>query len=78
MHEAFEIEPIGTVESELSELGDAPLQADEGAPPAWLSLCDSVAGGLDGSAACSGRGLRIAPTRSGSTAPQFSSSRLRA
>ncbi len=48
MHETFEVEPIGIVESELSDLGDAPLQADEGAPPAWLSLRDSVAEGLDG------------------------------
>ena len=32
----FEIKPVGRVESPLTDLADAPKQADEGAPAAWL------------------------------------------
>ncbi|HEY2224173.1 tRNA (N6-threonylcarbamoyladenosine(37)-N6)-methyltransferase TrmO [Actinomycetospora sp.] len=34
----FELRPIGHVESALADLDDAPKQADEGAPDAWLVL----------------------------------------
>ncbi|PXX61073.1 tRNA-Thr(GGU) m(6)t(6)A37 methyltransferase TsaA [Nocardia tenerifensis] len=42
------LHPIGHVESELTELGDAPRQPDEGAPQAWLVLDDRYAAALDG------------------------------
>jgi tRNA-Thr(GGU) m(6)t(6)A37 methyltransferase TsaA len=32
----FEVIPVGWVESPLTERAQAPRQADEGAPPAWL------------------------------------------
>ena len=38
----FEIRPIGTVRSPLRDRGSAPLQADEGAPGAWLEFDASV------------------------------------
>lgn len=34
----FEVNPIGRVESSLTELESAPRQADEGAPEAWLAF----------------------------------------
>jgi tRNA-Thr(GGU) m(6)t(6)A37 methyltransferase TsaA len=42
------LEPIGRVESRLSEPGEAPLQGDEGAPDAWLVLDPAVSEGLRG------------------------------
>lgn len=42
------LEPIGRVESTLSEAADAPLQGDEGAPDAWLVLRPAVSEGLHG------------------------------
>ena len=36
--EPIRIDPIGRVESALTELADAPRQADEDAPPAWLVI----------------------------------------
>jgi tRNA-Thr(GGU) m(6)t(6)A37 methyltransferase TsaA len=44
----FELTPIGRVESPLSDLGSAPNQCDEGAPPAWLVFEPDVLGALDG------------------------------
>jgi len=41
-HESFEIRPIGAVESPLTDLDEAPLQGDEGAPEAWLVFDDDV------------------------------------
>ena len=32
----YEVVPVGWVESPLTERAHAPMQADEGAPPAWL------------------------------------------
>ena len=32
----YEIVPVGWVKSPLTEMAQAPMQADEGAPPAWL------------------------------------------
>ena len=42
---------IGRVESPLADPGQAPNQADEGAPAAWLVLDEEVAPALDGLAA---------------------------
>ena len=39
---AFEIRPLGHVESTLTDRSGAPKQADEGAPDAWLVLHDDV------------------------------------
>src|SRR5512134_1518019 len=44
----FTMEPIGYVRSELKRLEDAPMQADEGAPEAWLELTPLAAPGLMG------------------------------
>jgi tRNA-Thr(GGU) m(6)t(6)A37 methyltransferase TsaA len=44
----YTIEPIGFVRSELTQLEDAPMQGDEGAPAAWLELTPLVAQGLTG------------------------------
>jgi tRNA-Thr(GGU) m(6)t(6)A37 methyltransferase TsaA len=44
----YTIEPIGVVRSELTELDDAPMQGDEGAPEAWLELKPLAAPGLLG------------------------------
>ena len=42
----FQVEPIGWVESALTERAQAPRQGDEGAPAAWLVFDPRVAGGL--------------------------------
>jgi len=47
----YTIEPIGFIRSELTRLGDAPMQGDEGAPDAWLELTSQSAHGLMGIAA---------------------------
>jgi tRNA-Thr(GGU) m(6)t(6)A37 methyltransferase TsaA len=47
----MELVQIGTVTSPLKERADAPKQADEGAPEAWLEFDARVADGLDGIAA---------------------------
>lgn len=39
----FEVVAVGRVESRLTERGQAPRQADEGAPPAWLVFEPSMA-----------------------------------
>lgn len=44
----YSIEPIGHVRSTLTNLDDAPMQGDEGAPDAWLELTPEVAQGLIG------------------------------
>jgi tRNA-Thr(GGU) m(6)t(6)A37 methyltransferase TsaA len=46
--ERFELRPVATVQSSLTDLASAPKQAHEGAPQAWLVFDPSVAGGLDG------------------------------
>ena len=43
----MELEPIGTVESPLTDRAAAPKQGDEGAPEAWLVFDPRVAEGLD-------------------------------
>ena len=44
----YTVEPIGVIRSELTQLEDAPMQGDEGAPDAWLELTPQVAPGLAG------------------------------
>jgi hypothetical protein len=42
----IDVVPVGWVESPLTEMGQAPMQPDEGAPPAWLVFEASVADAL--------------------------------
>jgi tRNA-Thr(GGU) m(6)t(6)A37 methyltransferase TsaA len=42
------LRPVGVVESSLAELGEAPKQADEGAPPATLRIDARFADCCDG------------------------------
>ena len=44
----YTIDPIGYIRSELTNLEDAPMQGDEGAPEAWLEITPQVAQGLRG------------------------------
>jgi tRNA-Thr(GGU) m(6)t(6)A37 methyltransferase TsaA len=44
----YTIEPIGVVRSTLTQLEDAPMQGDEGAPEAWLELTPQMAQGITG------------------------------
>ena len=39
----YEVVPVGWVKSPLTEMAQAPMQADEGAPPAWLVFEADVA-----------------------------------
>jgi len=45
---SYEARAIGRVESTLVDLGSAPRQPDEGAPPAWLVFEPHVLEGLQG------------------------------
>jgi tRNA-Thr(GGU) m(6)t(6)A37 methyltransferase TsaA len=44
----FELRSVGHVESPLTAIDDAPRQADEGAPAAWLAFDSEFAEGLRG------------------------------
>lgn len=44
----YEVWAVGTVESPLTHLDDAPRQGDEGAPPAWIQLRPEFADAADG------------------------------
>jgi tRNA-Thr(GGU) m(6)t(6)A37 methyltransferase TsaA len=44
----FRLEPIGTVESPLTDPAAAPKQGNEGAPEAWLRFEPEVLDGLEG------------------------------
>src|SRR4051794_11601263 len=44
----FEIEPVGRVESPLTDPAAAPKQGDEGAPDAWIVIDPEVAEALNG------------------------------
>ena len=44
----YTVEPIGYVRSTLTQLEEAPMQGDEGAPEAWLELTPSAAPALLG------------------------------
>jgi tRNA-Thr(GGU) m(6)t(6)A37 methyltransferase TsaA len=48
---SFEVNPIGLVESSLTDPAAAPKQGFEGGPDAWLVLDDGVLDALDGLAA---------------------------
>jgi tRNA-Thr(GGU) m(6)t(6)A37 methyltransferase TsaA len=41
-HDAYELRPVGRVESTLVDRADAPLQGSEGAPEAWLVFDHAV------------------------------------
>ena len=45
---SFELMPIGSVESPLTDPASAPKQGDEGAPEAWLVFTPGVLEGLEG------------------------------
>lgn len=45
---AFEVTPVGQVESQLADLDAAPHQGDEGAPDAWLVFEPRVLEALEG------------------------------
>ncbi|MGZ5347334.1 MAG: tRNA (N6-threonylcarbamoyladenosine(37)-N6)-methyltransferase TrmO [Solirubrobacterales bacterium] len=45
---AFELEPVGRVSSPLTDPREAPKQADEGAPAAWLELDPGVGAAIEG------------------------------
>lgn len=44
----MELIPIGTVESSLMDVAEAPKQGTEGAPDAWLVFDRRLTGGLEG------------------------------
>ena len=44
----YEIDPIGWVESPITDVADAPAQGDEGAPDAWLVVRPDLRAALDG------------------------------
>lgn len=44
----YEVIPVGWVQSALTERSQAPRQADEGAPPAWLAFEPRVAAAIGG------------------------------
>ncbi|MEU4715544.1 tRNA (N6-threonylcarbamoyladenosine(37)-N6)-methyltransferase TrmO [Micromonospora purpureochromogenes] len=46
MSGAYELRPVGRVESPLTEADLAPKQGDEGAPEAWLVFSPAVGAGL--------------------------------
>ena len=47
----MELQPVGTVESPLTDVATAPKQGDEGAPEAWLVFEERFSDALDGIAA---------------------------
>jgi tRNA-Thr(GGU) m(6)t(6)A37 methyltransferase TsaA len=47
-HPSFDITPIGSVESELTDVASAPNQGDEGAPSAWLVIDPAMLEALEG------------------------------
>lgn len=46
--QGFELDPIGRVESPLTDPASAPNQGDEGAPDAWIVFEAAVLAALDG------------------------------
>jgi tRNA (Thr-GGU) A37 N-methylase len=49
MNEAgYSLQPVGSVESSLTDRDQAPRQGDEGAPAAWLVLDPSMRPAMDG------------------------------
>lgn len=47
-HEVASLHPVGFIRSSLKDREEAPAQAEEGAPDAWLEVIASLAEGLDG------------------------------
>ncbi|MGD8404241.1 MAG: tRNA (N6-threonylcarbamoyladenosine(37)-N6)-methyltransferase TrmO [Anaerolineales bacterium] len=45
---SYQLEPIGTIRSKLTELDEAPMQGYEGGHEAWLEVSPQVADGLVG------------------------------
>ena len=48
LRSAIEVQPVGRVESPLTDAAEAPRQPDEGAPPAWLVFEPAVGEALQG------------------------------
>jgi len=46
----FLLEPIGIIQSEIKDRGNAPKQGYEGAPDVWLHVHDKFAAALEGTA----------------------------
>ena len=46
--DGFELRPVATVRSSLTDLASAPKQAHEGAPEAWLEFDPAMLDALDG------------------------------
>ena len=44
----YDVRPVGTVRSELTDLAAAPCQGDEGAPAAWVEIEDWALPALEG------------------------------
>jgi tRNA-Thr(GGU) m(6)t(6)A37 methyltransferase TsaA len=44
----FELRPVATIDSPLTDLAAAPKQADEGAPEAWLVFAPDMLDALEG------------------------------
>ena len=47
-NQRFELRQIGVVRSDLTDLGEAPMQGNEGAPDAWIEIEPAYAGALQG------------------------------
>lgn len=43
---SYEVRVVGYVRSPLKNLEDCPLQGEEGAPEAWIELCDEFLDGI--------------------------------
>ena len=50
-HSAYTLHPVGSIRSPLTSRRDAPMQAAEGAPEAWIEIDLRYAAALDGIAA---------------------------
>ena len=48
MSETFELRRVGVVSSSITDTAEAPKQADEGSPPAWLVFDEDYVDGLLG------------------------------
>jgi len=46
--DGYEVQPVGWIESPLTDLADAPRQGDEGAPDAWVIVRSEFAAAAQG------------------------------